>query len=229
MMVGFILVKANILTMETSRDISNMVVNTLISGLTFNKVVGNLSRSEIKEIGVFILITLLIFVTGFALACVALFLTPVPHEWRYGILFAGLFPNTADLPIAYVQRMGAGSIFTSKQVDGAVALNRLFLVVQQFLIQNCGMFLIVGFDFRERNNDGEAVREIEPLDLSSEKEVDPELESVASINSEEQEIKNRRFSLTSKEITRMRSYEPGGSLRSIGRIRSNTVYHKGYH
>lgn len=66
--VGWLLVKYNLLTMETSRGISNMVVNALLPCLSFNKIVTNLSGSQIKEIGVVVLSALVIFSTGCALA-----------------------------------------------------------------------------------------------------------------------------------------------------------------
>jgi len=58
-----------------------MVVNALLPCLSFNKIVTNLSGSQIKEIGVVVLSALVIFSTGCALATLTKFITPVPQRW----------------------------------------------------------------------------------------------------------------------------------------------------
>ncbi|CDR40578.1 CYFA0S05e02058g1_1 [Cyberlindnera fabianii] len=186
--VGFIFVKTNMLTTETSRGISGMVVNALSPALTFNKIVTNLSGSHIKEIGVFVLSGVIIFGTGFALAVVASFVTPVPHKWKWGMLFAGIFSNISDLPIAYVQSMDTGLVFTEEEGDKAVALTCILSAVQTFLMMNCGMFQIVGLDFKEKVKDDEGDDgKGEPTD---EKNDDSNTTSPASFKNEKGETSN---------------------------------------
>lgn len=146
---GWLLVKYDILSMETSRGISNMAVNSLIPCLVFNKMVTNLSYKLIKDIGVSILTSLLISATGGFCALIVAKVSPVPKKWYWGLIFVGIFGNIADLPIAYVQSMGTGLIFSETDVDKGATLSCIFLALQTFLIQNVGMFQIIGLDFKE--------------------------------------------------------------------------------
>ncbi|SCU93931.1 LADA_0G05622g1_1 [Lachancea dasiensis] len=153
--VGFLLAKYNLVTVETSRGISNMVVNAILPCLTFNKIVGNISAKDIKEVGVLVLTAFVIFATGGVCAYLTKWVANSPRQWYWGLLFAGVFPNISDLPIAYVQSMSNGSVFNSSQVDRGVAYCCIFLTTQSFLMMNFGMFRIVGLDFREPQKDDE--------------------------------------------------------------------------
>ena len=55
MLVGYLVAKFDIVSMENAKGISNMVVNAILPCLTFNKIVSNISWRDIKEIGVIIL------------------------------------------------------------------------------------------------------------------------------------------------------------------------------
>ncbi|CEP61385.1 uncharacterized protein LALA0_S03e01684g [Lachancea lanzarotensis] len=153
--VGFLLAKYNLATVETSRGVSNMVVNAILPCLTFNKIVGSISARDIKEVGVLVLTALVMFVTGGACAFITKWITKSPKQWYWGLLFAGIFPNISDLPIAYVQSMSNGTVFDSSQVDRGVAYCCIFLCTQSFLLMNFGMFRLVGLDFREPEKDAE--------------------------------------------------------------------------
>ncbi|SSD62002.1 uncharacterized protein SCODWIG_03763 [Saccharomycodes ludwigii] len=147
------------ISVETSRGISNLVINAILPCLTFNKIVGNLEDKDIKEIGAICLTAIMLFTAGGLGAYALLYITPVPEKWKWGLIFAGLFPNISDLPIAYMQSMTTTNLFSSDQVDKGVAYTCIFLTVQNFMMMNLGMFRIVGLDFREdikHNSDEEA-------------------------------------------------------------------------
>lgn len=203
--VGFSLVKTQMLSTETSRGMAGIMVNALLPCLTFSKIVTNLSGSQIKDIGVFVLSSLVIFGTGCVLALIGVVVTPVPKHWRYGMIFSGLFANIADLPIAYVQSMGTSGVFDEKDVDRAVALNVVFLSVMTFLMQNCGLFQLVGKDFKKVDQ-SELDEEISMKD-------DPEFQVVEIID-------DRGIDGT---LSRIRSHESGYSSRSAHRVRSHTM------
>lgn len=153
--IGYLLARFNVIDVESSRAISNMVVNAILPCLVFNKIVGNISAKDIKEIGVIILTALLLFSIGSVCAIVVKFTLPVPKRWTWGLFFAGLFPNISDLPIAYVQSMGTGIIFNTSDVDKGVAYCCIFLTTQSFMMMNFGMFRLVGIDFRDATEDEE--------------------------------------------------------------------------
>lgn len=213
------------LTMETSRGISNMVVNALLPCLVFNKIVTNLSGSEIKEIGIVILTALLVFGTGGMLGLIATYVTPVPPKWKWGLIFGGIFANISDLPIAYTQSMATGVVFDEKDTDKGVALSCIFLACQQFLMMNAGMFQLVGLDFREdkdvekqqNNSENQNVDEdknsefnVMPLVRDEDEESDEISERSYSTRK-----RRRRSSATSRAtFSRVRSIDSSYSTRS---------------
>lgn len=151
MAVGYLLVRFDIVSMETSRGISNMVVNAILPCLTFNKIVSGISDKDIKQIGVIVLSAVLLFTVGGSCALLTKLVTPAPKKWFWGLLFGGIFPNISDLPIAYVQSMGNGSIFTSAEAEKGVAYCCIFLISQSFLMMNFGLWRLVGLDFKDRD------------------------------------------------------------------------------
>ncbi|KAH3674811.1 hypothetical protein WICMUC_003014 [Wickerhamomyces mucosus] len=153
--IGWLSVKYDMISMETSRGLSNSLVNLILPCLSFNNIVANLSGSKIKEIGVVVLTALMIFGSGGLLSYLLSFITPVPKKWFWGSIFAGIFANISDIPIAYIQSMSGGLIFSQEQADQAVTMSCVFLACQQFLMMNCGMFQLVGLDFKESLNDEE--------------------------------------------------------------------------
>lgn len=160
--VGYLLAKYDIVSMNTAKGISNMVVNAILPCLTFNKIVTNISWRDIKEIGVIVLSAILLFAVGAACSYITNKTTPVPKKWFWGIMFCGIFPNISDLPIAYVQSMGGGLIFTEDEADKGVAYTCIFLFTQSFMMMNFGMWRLVGLDFREKiEKDGSQEKEID--------------------------------------------------------------------
>lgn len=146
--VGFLLARYNIVSMETARGVSNMVVNAILPCLTFNKIVSNISDEDIKEVGVIVLSAMMLFAVGSLCAVVTRYAMNVPKQWFWGLMFAGFFPNISDLPIAYVQSMTNGTVFNSSSVDKGVAYCCIFLMSQSFFMMNFGMWRVVGLDFR---------------------------------------------------------------------------------
>lgn len=132
MLVGYLVAKFDIVSMENAKGISNMVVNAILPCLTFNKIVSNISWRDIKEIGVIILSAFILFVLGATGALFTTFATTVPKKFFWGLIFAGFFPNISDLPIAYIQSMGNGSIFTAEEADKGVAYSCIFFIYSKF-------------------------------------------------------------------------------------------------
>lgn len=157
--VGFLLAKYNIVSMENAKGISNMVVNAILPCLTFNKIVTNISWRDIKEVGVIILSAIILFLFGASGALLTNHTTPVPKTFYWSMIFAGLFPNISDLPIAYTQSMGTGAIFTEAESEKGVAYSCIFLFTQSFLMMNFGMWRMVGFDFRDTKKNKNDIEE----------------------------------------------------------------------
>ncbi|KAG0664181.1 hypothetical protein C6P45_000666 [Maudiozyma exigua] len=161
MFIGFLLARFDIVSMEVARGISNMVVNAILPCLTFNKIVSNISWKDIKVIGVILLSAVLLFVVGGACSMLTKFITPAPKMWFWGLLFGGIFPNISDLPIAYMQSMGNGTIFNEDEANKGVAYSCIFLFAQSFLMMNFGMWRLVGLDFKDTPADDSDENEYE--------------------------------------------------------------------
>lgn len=142
------LTKFEILSVEATKCVSNVVLTLLLPCLSFNKIVANIEDNDIKSVGIVCLSSLLIFGTGLFFAFVCRLLLPVPRQWRGGILAGGMFPNISDLPIAYLQTMDQGLIFTEAEGEKGVANVIIFLAMFLICLFNLGGFRFIEMDFK---------------------------------------------------------------------------------
>lgn len=142
-----------ILTVEATRCISDIVLTILLPCLSFNKIVGNIEDQDIKTVGIICLSSVLIFGTGLFFAYVIRGTMPVPKQWYGGILAGGMFPNISDLPIAYLQTMDQGFIFTAEEGDKGVACVIIFLAMFLICVFNMGGFRLIEEDFKYKDEE----------------------------------------------------------------------------
>lgn len=144
---GYILAKMGILSVEATRSISDIVLTILLPCLSFNKIVANIEDQDIKDVGIICLSSVLIFATGAFFAYVIRRTMPVPRKWYGGIIAGGMFPNISDLPIAYLQTMDQGFIFTPEEGEKGVACVIIFLAMFMICVFNLGGFRLIENDF----------------------------------------------------------------------------------
>jgi predicted permease len=159
--VGFYLSRMNILTVDTSRNISTIAIKVLIPCLTFQKIVSNLNNTLIHEIATIVIIgyfmmfsqAIIIFLAGVLVGC--------PRNWWGGLILCGLSPNIADLPIAYLQSMQTANIFTD--VDLGVSFIMIYMGLQMLLQFTFGSYKLIEYDFKidekmqKNNNNNEDI------------------------------------------------------------------------
>ncbi|KAH3684097.1 hypothetical protein WICPIJ_004921 [Wickerhamomyces pijperi] len=226
MFVGFMSVKLDLMSMETSRGISNTLVNLILPCLTFNKIVKNLSGSKIKLIGVIIMSGIVIFGVGGLLAfLLGLVLPGIPKKWRYGFIFAGIFCNISDLPIAYVQSLGSGIVFKLDEVDEGCTISVIFLVVQQLLLMNCGVFQVVGLDFRDYEGDDE--KEVETVG-SSGSSVSTEAKAVGTSSSSDLSATEKSNLKNSFDSTKSNNNNTAIARAQLSRTNTNMSHESFY-
>ncbi|CDK26048.1 unnamed protein product [Kuraishia capsulata CBS 1993] len=173
MATGYFLAKYDLMSVESARAVSDLILMVFMPALTFAKVVTNLDIRDIKTIGVIILTAVLMYSASAAFAFVnVFFLTPVPKRWRGGALSAGIMQNAGDLPIAYLQNIAGGLIFTEDEGDKGVAYVIIFLAVYVVVQFNCGLFQLVEYDFKKEAEDLE--REAAESARAHEKELQEE-------------------------------------------------------
>lgn len=146
---GFLLSKCNILDGSGIKVISSVVLTVLLPCLSFNKIVTNIADSLIKEVGIVMLSSVILFSLGAGCGIVANMFFKIPRKWRYGSICACTFSNISDLPIAYLQNMQ--SVFTDDEIDQGVAFVIIFLVAFMLSVFNLGGFKLVEYDFIQAN------------------------------------------------------------------------------
>lgn len=148
--IGFILAKRNILTVTTCRDISDTIVTAIMPCLIFNNMVSYLKSSDIKNIGIIIFTSCLLFTFGGFLAYGIHLITKSPKRWLGGLISVGIFPNISDLPIAYLQTFAkGGTIFTAAEGNKGVAYVCIFLMGMTLLQFSFGLYRLIQWDFRD--------------------------------------------------------------------------------
>lgn len=170
---GFMSARMGILSVEATRSISDLVLTILLPCLSFNKIVANIEGKDIKTVGIICLSSVLIFATGFFFAYVVRRTMPVPKLWHGGILAGGMFPNISDLPIAYLQTMDQGFLFTAEEGEKGVACVIIFLAMFLICVFNLGGFRLIESDFHYKDEES-AVRDIENDIKSSEQALSTE-------------------------------------------------------
>ncbi|GME79635.1 unnamed protein product [Ambrosiozyma monospora] len=167
--VGFFLARKNVLSIDTTRDISYIVVTVLVPCLNFAKIVTNIDNSFLPQIGT-IMITLVMIMIGQGLLTFGVgLLAGCPRSWWGGLFMCGLLPNISDLPIAYLQGMQSSNVFAD--IDLGVSYICIYGAVHGFVQFNLGAFRIVGIDF----------------DYDKRKKIDEETGEVSESNSQKPE------------------------------------------
>lgn len=166
---GFLLAKLDILNGEAIKMISQVVLTVLLPCLSFNKIVANIEDKFIKDVGIIVLSSVLLYGTGFLFGWLVRIFMPCPKKWYGGIICASMFPNISDLPIAYLQTMNNNIIFTQEETDRGTAMVIIFLATFLFSLFNLGGFQLVEIDFKDdlpqKNKDEET--EIESVEKPS--------------------------------------------------------------
>lgn len=144
--MGFYLARKNILTVETSKNISTIAIRVLIPCLTFQKIVTNITNRLIHEIATIVIIgyfmmfsqALLVFSVGVMAGC--------PKNWWGGLILCGLLPNISDIPIAYLQTLETASVFSN--VDLGVSYVMIYMGLQLLLQFTFGSYKLIEHDFK---------------------------------------------------------------------------------
>lgn len=152
-LMGYILARQNIFTVEVVKSISVLIVNWLMPALIFYNVIYSIKGSDIGLIGVFILTNFIYEALGLFFACIAKLFTPNPKYWTGGLLIAGAMTNIGDIPIAYVTTLAGGSLFSSSDAQRGTAYSVIFLTSFIFTFFNLGGYRLIERDFKKRVQD----------------------------------------------------------------------------
>ncbi|ODV96032.1 hypothetical protein PACTADRAFT_2334 [Pachysolen tannophilus NRRL Y-2460] len=159
---GFFLAKKNFLSVEITRGLSNIVLLVLMPCLILDEIITNISDSDIKIIGIIVLNAVVMYGTGFFFALLTSFFLPVPRHWRGGYIAGNTLPNVSDLPIAYIQTLSGGVVFTTDEGDKGVSYICICLATYIFVQFNLGLFQIIEYDFKDKDDDSKIEDSVRP-------------------------------------------------------------------
>lgn len=113
----------------------------------------SLDSSDLKTIGVILLTATLYQIIGLAFSLITKATTPNPKYWFGGLLMAGIFTNSGDLPLAYIATLSSGTLFTVEDSNKGIAYSVLFLTIFIFSMFNLGGFRLIENDFKRKVSD----------------------------------------------------------------------------
>lgn len=217
---GFFFGKRNILTVETARNVSDIVVSLILPCLVFNKIVTNIENSDIKQIGIVVLVSIVLFGLGGLGALLVYYITKSPKYWKGGCVMVGLCPNISDLPIAYISTLASGLVFSEEEGDMGIAYICIFTAVQVFIQFNLGSFKLIGWDFTQQNKN----QDLEQSTKSNSGTEDNEVDEDASSSSRSSFDPNQNQVIPLEDLERtMTTATNATSNLSLRRARSQSI------
>ncbi|CCH58993.1 hypothetical protein TBLA_0B01500 [Henningerozyma blattae CBS 6284] len=145
--LGILLAKLEIITAQATKIISDLILSVFLPCLAFAKIVSNIEGKDIKEVGVICLTAVMLYMTALFFSLMVRTFLPVPKRWYGGILATGTFQNASDLPIAYIQTMANGFVFTAQEGEKGVACIIIFMAMFMLCVFNLGGFRLIEMDF----------------------------------------------------------------------------------
>ncbi|ODV90713.1 hypothetical protein CANCADRAFT_15624, partial [Tortispora caseinolytica NRRL Y-17796] len=147
--IGALLARKNILDAESSRKLSIVIINVMLPGLIFSKIIPSLSPDQPVVLGVLILTAVIYLAVGYVFALIVWVTTSNPYNWKHGLLCSGIFNNVGDLPMAYVLTIGKGPPFTEDDTDLGLAYATILACVTMLGVINLGGAKLIAKDFRD--------------------------------------------------------------------------------
>ncbi|CCH42963.1 putative transporter [Wickerhamomyces ciferrii] len=222
--LGFLIGRKNILTVQTARTISDMVLFILLPSLIFNKIVTNIQNSDIKQIGIIVLICLCLFSMGAIFALLSHYFTRGPRYWRGGSLMVGLCPNISDLPIAYMTTFAGGIVFNEEQGEKGIAYICMFTMVQILMQFNLGTFKLIAWDFNTQLQEDSDI-ENNPKEMSTTQTNQSSISSSSSSRESFDQEQNQIIPLENlQRSSTSNSQHSSHSTQSIRRQRSQSIH-----
>ncbi|ODQ64963.1 auxin efflux carrier [Nadsonia fulvescens var. elongata DSM 6958] len=148
--IGFYLARQNIFTIEFCQKMSVAIVNVLSPCLVFSRIVSTIDVGQMRTIGVIVLIGFVYQLLGLVVGMVLNRTTPVPKNWRGGMLIAGMLNNAGDLPVAYVTTLAQGSLFSANDGARGTSYAIAFMFCFTICLFNFGGYRLIENDFKDR-------------------------------------------------------------------------------
>ncbi|EIN08921.1 auxin efflux carrier [Punctularia strigosozonata HHB-11173 SS5] len=157
---GFAITKADIFPAVAARGAGQIMLNIALPCLMFSKIVPAFTTQNISALGPLVLVAIIYQALGVAFAWAIKQVFWVPHRFRYGILVAGGFGNTGDIPTAVVMSIAGNAPFNGTEDQNlAVAYIAAFILVFFVLLFPAGGHRLIAWDYIGPDVEDEEVRE----------------------------------------------------------------------
>lgn len=157
---GFGITKAGLLPAMAARGLGQIIINVTTPNLMFSTIVPSFDSSNVTELGPLVIIALIYMLIGITLSWIIKQLFWVPHRFRHGILVAGGWANTADIPISVTLSIMASAPFNGTDDENlAVGYIACFLLVFYVTLFALGGHRCVMMDFGGPDLENDQVKE----------------------------------------------------------------------
>ncbi|KAF7304137.1 Auxin efflux carrier transmembrane protein [Mycena indigotica] len=136
---GFVVTKADLFPAVAAQGASQVLLNVTYPSLMFSKIVPAFSVSNIHSIAPILLVAVIYIFIGLFIGWAVKQLFWVPHRFRWGIIVAGGWANTGDIPTAVVV-----SIMSAAPFNGTEDENLSVAYISGFLLVGLMSFFILG-------------------------------------------------------------------------------------
>jgi predicted permease len=225
---GFYLGRKSIITIDTARNLSAIVVTLALPSLLFSKIVTNIQSSDIKQIGIIALMSFLLMIFG-GLGSYFGYLLNKPKFWKGTAIAVGMLSNISDLPIAYLETFAVGGIaFSDEEGEKGISYICIFTMFQVFFQFNLGLNGLIGWDFNQqiKSTDDAENHQARKLESSTYTATDNDDNDGNTGNDDNDDIYQNDYdgedseSFADASFLRVASLRPTSS--NISRLRSNT-------
>ncbi|KAG2755100.1 hypothetical protein P692DRAFT_20649253, partial [Suillus brevipes Sb2] len=157
---GFGITKVGLLPVMAARGLGQIIINVTTPNLMFSTIVPSFDSSNVTELGLLVIIALIYMLIGITLSWIIKQLFWVPSRFRHGIIVAGGWANTADIPISVTLSVMASESFNGTDDENlAVGYIACFLLVFYVTLFALGGHRCVMMDFDGPDLENDQVKE----------------------------------------------------------------------
>ncbi|KZS91705.1 auxin efflux carrier [Sistotremastrum niveocremeum HHB9708] len=157
---GYLITRADLFPTVAARGTGQVLLNITLPCLMFSKIVPAFTPENIAALGPLTLVAVVYQLLGLLLSIIIKQFFWVPHRFRYGILVAGCWGNSGDVPTAVIMSITAVSPFGgTKDSTLAVAYISVFILVTFISLFPLGGHKLVAWDYAGPDEEDNEVKQ----------------------------------------------------------------------
>ncbi|TFK97673.1 auxin efflux carrier [Pterulicium gracile] len=145
---GYLITKMDLFPPIAARGAGQIMLLLLYPCLMFSKIVPAFGQENLPALGPLVLVAVIYQILGISSAWLVRHLFWTPHRFRYGILIAGGWGNTGDIPTAVITAVTASAPFAGPKDSGlSVAYISTLMLISMITLFPCGAHTWIAKDF----------------------------------------------------------------------------------